>query len=211
MKCVIIANGDIVDYEEIGKLINDCDFIVCADGGAKHLLHMDILPHTIVGDLDSIDESAKKFFKDRNVDFYRFPKKKDYTDTELAIKYALKKGVTEILFLGVIGSRMDHTIANITLLLPLLKKNIQAKIINDHNEIMIVDKEIAIAGEIGEVLSIIPLTQKVEGITLQGLEYPLYDATISMGQTIGISNKFIDKRAVVSIKKGKILLIKARD
>ena len=97
------------------------------------------------------------------------------------------------------------------LLLPLVKKGITAKVIDDHNEIMIVDKEIHIEGEIGDIISIIPLTEKVEGITLKGLEYPLHDATISMGESIGISNRLINNKATIAINKGKLLLIKARD
>lgn len=211
MKCVIIANGDISNYKGIRKIINDCDFIICADGGAKHLLKINILPHMIVGDLDSIDEDAKKKFEDSNVVFYKFPKKKDYTDTELAIEYAIKKGATEIIFLGAIGSRMDHTLANITLLLPLLKKGVKGKIVNEHNEIMVVNKEMEIEGAIGDLLSIVPLTPKIEGVTLKGLEYPLDDETILMGSSIGISNKFVGRKATISVRKGNVLLIKARD
>ncbi|QEK12003.1 thiamine diphosphokinase [Crassaminicella thermophila] len=211
MKFIVVSNGNICDFSLIRKVIDKDAIIICADGGARYLFKMNILPHVIIGDLDSLDEELKDFFKKKNVDFYKFPQKKDYTDTELAIEYALSKGATEIIFLGAIGSRMDHTIANITLLLPLVKKGIKAKVIDDYNEIVIVNKDLKIKGEIGEILSIIPISEKVEGITLKGLEYPLNDATISMGETIGISNRFIETQAKISIKKGNILVIKARD
>lgn len=211
MRCVIIANGDVVNYEGMRKYVEDCDYIICADGGARHVLNMNIFPHMIVGDLDSIDEKTRKIFESKDVVFCKFPKKKDYTDTELAIEYAINKGATEILFIGVIGSRMDHTMANIMLLLPLLKEGIHGKIIDEHNEIMLIDKEIELDGEIGDNLSLVPLTEKVEGITLKGFEYPLCDATILMGQTVGISNRFIDRKGSISIKNGNVLLIKAID
>ncbi|QZY57116.1 thiamine diphosphokinase [Crassaminicella profunda] len=211
MKCVIIANGDINHYEGAIPLIEECNCIICADGGARHLFKMNILPHMIVGDLDSIDEDTKEYFEKENIALYKFPKKKDYTDMELAIEYALKKGATEIVFLGAIGSRMDHTIANITLLRPLAEKGIKAKIMNEHNEIMVIENSLEIEGEIGDTLSIIPLSEEVVGVTLKGLEYPLEDATIPMGSSIGISNRFMSTKAKINIKKGKLLVIKARD
>ncbi|MCT4621389.1 MAG: thiamine diphosphokinase [Marinisporobacter sp.] len=211
MKCAIIANGSIKHYEEMIPLIEECDCIICADGGARHLLKMDIMPHMIVGDLDSIDEDAKIYFEKKNVTLCKFPKRKDYTDMELAIEYAIEKSADEIVFLGAIGSRMDHTLANITLLKPLEEKGIKGKIIDEHNEIMITGSDLEIKGEIGDTLSIIPLSEKVEGITLKGFEYPLKNATILMGSSIGISNRLMDKKGKITIEKGKVLVIKARD
>ncbi|WP_129596334.1 thiamine diphosphokinase [Anaerophilus nitritogenes] len=211
MRCVIVSNGDILHYESMKEKIKDYDFLICADGGAKHLFRMNRIPHFIVGDLDSIDEEVKKYFQEKKVIFYKFPKEKDYTDTELAVEYALEKGATEILFLGVMGSRMDHTLANITLLVDLLKKGIKAKIINEQNAIIATNEDIEIEGELGEYLSIIPLSEKVEGITLKGLKYPLSNATIHIGSSVGISNEFEEKKALIEIKKGIILIIKAKD
>lgn len=211
MKCIIVSNGSIHDYERMKKWIDHRDFIIGVDGGSRHLFEMDILPHIIVGDLDSIDEKIKRYFEEKNVVFHKFPKKKDFTDTELAIEYALEKGASEIVFLGAIGSRMDHTIANITLLLPLIEKGICAKVVDERNEVMIIDKKVKIEGEIGEIVSIIPITEKVEGITFTGLLYPLCDATMKMGVARGISNQLIDKKATINIKSGKLLVIKARD
>lgn len=211
MRCGIIANGNITNDEFTKRILRDCEYIICADGGARHLLKIDIVPHLIVGDLDSMDAYTKNYFMQKNVAFIKFPPKKDYTDTELAVEYALDKGANEITFMGVLGSRMDHSIANITLLLPLLYKGIKGKIVDEHNEMFIINKYEEVEGEIGEFLSIIPLSEKVEGITLEGLEYPLKDCTIHMGQTIGISNRFISKKAKITIGRGNALLIKARD
>lgn len=211
MKCAIISNGDINDYVFAKKQIQHYDLIICADGGAKHALAMDIVPHVIVGDLDSIDENMIAYFQKNHVQFCKFPPNKDYTDTELAIDYALNKKVKEITFLGAIGSRMDHTIANITLLLSLLNKGVQARILDEHNEIMAGNGHMEIEGQIGEYVSIIPLSEKVEGVTLKGLKYPLVNATIPMGASIGVSNRFVKTKAEVTVKNGKILLIKSKD
>lgn len=211
MKCVIIANGNICNYSYAKKIIDEHDLIICADGGARHLLNMERFPHVIVGDLDSIGEKARNYFEKNNVTFYKFPVKKDYTDTELAIEYALNHHVDEITFLGTMGSRMDHTLANITLLLPLTERGIKAKMIDDHNEIRVVTKYLEVQGDIGGYISIIPISEKVTGVTLRGLEYPLEDATMYMGSSLGVSNRFTHSKASISIGSGKVVLIKARD
>ncbi len=211
MKCLIICNGSIIDDRLTAVLIREHDFIICADGGVRHLLKINQLPDLIVGDLDSMDKQTIGYLKGKGVPIYPFPSKKDYTDTELSIQYALEKGASEITLLGAIGSRMDHTLANIMLLLPLIDQGIQAKIINEHNEIIVVNKKITIRGNIGDFISIIPLNEKVEGITLEGFMYPLDHATLIMGSSRGISNQLKDTTATISIQKGNILLIKAKD
>ncbi|MBF8982194.1 thiamine diphosphokinase [Lutibacter sp. B2] len=211
MKCLIVANGRIESLSFIEKIIKEHDYIICADGGAKHLFKLKIMPNVIIGDLDSIDEESKHYFYENKVEFYKFPSKKDYTDTELAIRYATKKNAKEITIIGAIGTRMDHTLANITLLLPLVKKNIKAKMIDENNEIMVIDKKTKINGNVGEYVSIIPLSEEVTGITLKGFEYVLENQTICMGSSMGVSNRFSDSCASITVDKGNLLVIKARD
>ncbi len=211
MKCIIVSNGSIIDYNWAENIIEKNDLIICADGGAKHLFKMNINPNIIVGDLDSIDWKTKSYYKKQGVEFIKFPKEKDFTDTELAVEYAIKYGANEITFLGVMGSRMDHTLANIALLLPLCLKNINAKIIDEKNEIIAVNKSTTLNGKIGELLSIIPISEKVEGLTLSGLEYPLKNANIAFGSSICVSNKFMSDTVNIEFGLGTMLIIKSRD
>ncbi len=211
MRCAIVTNGNINDYDCIRAALVGHDFIICADGGVRHLFHMNLLPNLIVGDFDSIDEKYMKYLQAHNVDRCEFPERKDFTDTELALQYAIDHGAAEINFFGAIGSRMDHTLANVMLLVPLLQKGIRASIQDEHNHIWITSDELFLEGEVGDFVSILPLTPQVEGVTLQGLAYPLKDATIKMGQSIGVSNQFANRHASITIKQGIILVIKAKD
>ena len=83
MRAVIIGNGDIKDYQYIKSKINDNDFIICADGGYNHAEKMGIVPDVLIGDFDS----AKNFEKVK--DRIEYPKRKDFTDGELAVAYAV--------------------------------------------------------------------------------------------------------------------------
>ncbi|WP_432665162.1 thiamine diphosphokinase [Wukongibacter baidiensis] len=214
MRYIIVSNGSIIDYSFYNNVISSDDFIICADGGAKHLIKMNIVPNVIIGDLDSIDEEHKKKFLEKKVEFQKFPTNKDATDTELALDFALSHNPSEIILIGTLGSRMDHSIANVTLLRKILDKNIKGKMINENNEIYIIDdkhNKLVLSGENNEYLSLIPLSNKVKGVTLEGFKYPLFNAEISFGSSIGVSNEFAKKQGSISINEGLLLVIKARD
>ncbi|MCT4594894.1 MAG: thiamine diphosphokinase [Anaeromicrobium sp.] len=211
MRFLIIANGTIDDLNFLKDLMDESDFVICADGGARYLSKIFKIPNVIVGDLDSIDEKSRIEFEKKGVKFFKFPPKKDFTDMELAISYALNKGAKEMIITGGIGTRMDHTIANVTLLLPLAKKGIKAKIVNEKNEIMVVLNREVINCDKNKNISLIPLTKKVEGITLKGFEYPLYKEDILMGSSRGVSNKLKDSSGIITIEKGHLLLTISED
>jgi len=109
------------------------------------------------------------------------------------------------------GTRLDHTLANIFLLKQISLKNIPARIINKTNEIHVVTSSITINGQPGDYLSLIPLSPKVIGITLEGLTYPLNDATLEMGSSLGVSNSFKESVAKVTIKKGVLIVTQSKD
>lgn len=211
MKCAIICNGDIKNYEIHRQVIDHCEFVICVDGGARHLRIMGILPNVIIGDLDSMGQDDIAYFHGKDIEFYKFPVRKDYTDSDLAIRYALERGCTEIVLLGCIGSRMDHTLGNITLLLPLLEQGVKARMIDENNEIFVINNYGEVEGQPGGFVSLIPLSASVEGITLSGFEYPLDNATIKMGSTLGISNKLKGRHGYINIKRGNLLVILAKD
>ena len=98
------------------------DIIICADGGANHIYKTGVKPDMIVGDLDSIDDETLLYYQEQNVLFHKFSSKKDLTDTELAINFALEEGANELVLFGSTGSRLDHTLGNIMLLYKLLKQ-----------------------------------------------------------------------------------------
>ncbi|MCF6248650.1 MAG: thiamine diphosphokinase, partial [Desulfobacula sp.] len=138
MKCVIIASGDLDYTEQVIRLIRNAELIICADGGAGHLKKLGILPHVLIGDFDSITLEDKLFFIEKQVKVISFPPEKDKTDSALCVDYALEQKVTDITLLGMTGTRLDHTLANIFLLKQICLKNIPARIINTTNQIYMV-------------------------------------------------------------------------
>ena len=211
MKVLIISNGDIKDYNFYEKLLKDVDMVICADGGANHAYRMKLKPHLIVGDFDSIKEEILEFYENEGVRIEKFPPMKDETDTQLAMLKAIELGAKEITFIGVIGERLDHSYANLSLLLYLLNRNIKGKIVNEMNEIYLINKFIEVEGKKGELLSLLPYSKEVKGIYTKGLFYGLSGQSMDLEMPYGISNVFIEDKATIKIEEGLLLVIKPRE
>ncbi len=208
---MIIANGDLEYSKDTIRIIRQAQLIICADGGARHLKTLKILPHVIIGDFDSMTPEDRLFFEEKKIQTISYPARKDETDSDLCISWALKNNATDISFLGATGTRLDHTFANIYLLKRLAELHIPARIINKNNTIHIVIDHIELKGRPGDFLSILPISEKAAGVTLKGLEYPLSDGVLEMGSSLGISNMFKKEIATVSVREGALMVIQSKD
>ena len=193
MRAVIIGNGSIEDHEYIRSLIHEDDTVICADGGLRHAAAMGLRADVAIGDFDSSD-------KDDCVKTYEFPVRKDYTDGELAVDYAIEHGFDSILLLGMTGSRVDHMLTNIFLLF----KADNITMADEHNELYAVrgGGRLVLSGKKGKTLSIIPAGGDLCGIVTEGLEYPLHDETLFFGHSRGNSNVIIDDMCSISAESG---------
>jgi len=169
---------------------------------------MDIIPDYIIGDLDSVSKSTISYFKKLGKTKIIENKDQDKTDLELAILLAETLDPNEIIILGAIGNRIDHTLANI-FCLNKIKSDIKTKIIDDKNIIELVEKPIDLVGDKDDIVSIIPLTD-VSGLSYNGMKWLVSDKDTEFGW-FGISNRLTDNNSNISFSKGKILVIRVRD
>lgn len=171
-----------------------------------------MIPDYILGDFDSIDKKVLEKYKTQKIKINELKPEKDFTDTEEAINLAIKLKSSEFVIIGAIGTRIDHVLANINVLKIALDNNIKAKIINEHNEIELINNELIIEkNNLYKYISIMPLTTQVEGITITGMKYPLENYTLTIGNSLGVSNEQIEKKAKIKIKDGILIVIKSRD
>ncbi|SMC44401.1 thiamine diphosphokinase [Desulfocicer vacuolatum DSM 3385] len=211
MKIIVMAGGSVLNPHAFKSMISRADRVVCADGGAAHLAALDIVPHVVMGDLDSIDLSHQRNLEDAGVEFIRHPVDKDYTDTELAARWAVENGASHITFMGTTGTRMDHTLANVFLMEKIAAMGVACSMVDAHNEIHLIRDEISLEKRPDTYLSIIPISEKVTGITLTGLAFPLTNATLHRGDSTGISNRFKASRATIRIKTGILMVTLSND
>lgn len=211
MKAVLVCNGSISDYNSLKRYIAPEDYVISVDGGAGHLRKMGIMPSILLGDFDSANSEDLKFFIDRGIETYQFPIEKDMTDSELAIEKALETGADELLLVGAVGSRVDHSLANIFLLKKLLDIGVKACILDENNKIYMFNTNFSLQKQEGYKLSLIPISEKVTGVTTTGLKYKLNDATMYLGTSWGVSNEFVEDTATVTINEGILLVCVSKD
>lgn len=211
MKALIVSNGVINDSNWLKEINKEFDFVLCADGGCNHCMKASIISDLVIGDLDSISLKTLDTIREKKIPIKKFPAKKNATDTELAMDFLISKGIMDITFVGVTGSRMDHTLANIFLLKKLYQKGCKGKVVDESNTIYLVDKELILSKEEGFYVSIIPLMNPGANISLDGFEYELDQVNINFGSTLGISNKIIEEKGYIKVHRGICLVCISKD
>ena len=213
MKAIIIANGKIKNFEILRKNLTPTDIIVCCDGGVKYAFEEGLIPHYIIGDLDSASPQIVQFFESKGSIFKKFPVKKDETDFELALDFLINLGISEILAFGSTGSRLDHTLTNINLLLKAYNSNVKVSILDENNCIQLIgpNKEFEVIGEKGELISLIPLGLEVFIEYALGFEYELKNEKLFIASSRCISNTIKSTKCKIKLKKGYLFLIKSKD
>jgi thiamine pyrophosphokinase len=213
-RTVIIANGVPPDEATVRRWLQPDDDsthvrLICADGGARIALALGLTPEAVVGDLDSLDEAAQAQMQAMGCRFVVYPAAKDWTDLELALKLAVQEGATEIVILGALGGRLDQELANILLLLLPELQDIPTRIVDDRQEMFVARGQAEIAGQSGDVVSLIPLGGDAEGIVTEGLLYPLRDEPLLSGPARGVSNVMTEPIANVTLRSGALLIVHA--
>jgi thiamine pyrophosphokinase len=210
MRAIIFANGDPSDPEIVKRWTAQADLIIAADGGTRHALSVGVLPHVVIGDLDSLDAADRAQLDRSGVQLIVYPTRKDHTDLELALHYAIDQHATEIVIFSALGGRWDQSLANLMLLtLPELA-NLPTRIIDHQLSIQVIRDRAEISGEVGDTLSLIALKGDAHGVTIEGCEYPLKEATLPFGATLGISNVLAQNTAKITVKQGQILALHTR-
>ena len=209
MRAAIFANGAFL-YPELdrAKLMED-DWIIAADGGAEHCQALGVTPDVLIGDFDSLDPKQRHALEKAGAKVMSHPAKKDETDLELALRYAIDAGAEEIVIFGGMGERWDQSLAN--LLLPALPMMNQVRVWLTSGPqtatVLTAGETRTLRGRPGDTVSLIPLGGDALGVSTEGLEYPLRDETLSFGSTRGVSNVFLGEDAAVHLREGMLACI----
>ncbi|MBI3912712.1 MAG: thiamine diphosphokinase [Chloroflexi bacterium] len=204
MKTVIIANGEFENDPRLRALWASADLRLAANGGARNAhVHLSVPPHIIIGDFDSLDADTAQWLDTARVEKIQHPRAKDQTDLELALDLARERKSDQITILAALGGRIDQMLANIYLLL----RDERVRIATATSDLWITRGETEIVGKIGEVVSLIPMTESVEGVETEGLEYPLRAETLMQNSSRGISNVLTAPRARVRVQGGTLLIV----
>ena len=208
-RAIIFANGPVSDVETSRAVLRPGDLLIAADGGARHCQALGLAPHVLLGDLDSLSEADALALQAVGVEIVRHPARKDFTDLELALRYAVSRGAREILVWGALGARWDQTVAN--LLLPAIPelRHAHLHLLDGLQEIALLrgGQSLHAPGSPGDTLSLIPLGGDARVAAARGLEYPLENEILRFGATRGISNRLLESSACIELETGLLLCI----
>jgi thiamine pyrophosphokinase len=211
----ILAGGPEQYLPDLARYLHKDAIWVGVDRGVMHLISEGIQPEMAFGDFDSVSEEEWEEISDKSKRINQYKPEKDETDMELAFDWALGQNPSCIRIFGATGGRADHYFANAMLLTrqDALSSNVKIVIIDKQNEIAAY-----VAGEYSislilerKYLSFIPITSKVEGLTLKGFKYPLRNKQITRGISLCISNELIEDSGTFSFTKGILMMVRSQD
>ena len=198
-KCYIICASSIYGYD-LTKIKDG--FIIAVDGGYAHLLKANITPNIIIGDFDSLG------YIPNETNVIILCTDKDETDTFVAIEYAKEEGYKEIDIIGGSGGRIDHTFANVSLLLHYAKLGLRIRLITEENIVTVIyNDEIVFDSTMKGYISVLACTDVCSGVEIVGLKYTLKDATLTNDIPLGCSNEFTSQESKISVNGGGLLII----
>lgn len=199
MKALIFSGGEFFALPDSIN-VKEYDIIIGADKGYFYAKSVGVIPDIFVGDKDSLPETTEILSKTKII----LECEKDATDTKEAVDIAILKGAKFITVLGALGNRTDHTLANIFLLKYGHEKNVKIELLDTDTYITLISDYAEIFKRDGFCLSLIPLTD-CSNVSVSGVYYPLTNADLSVGTTLGVSNEFVSDSAKISIGNGFLL------
>ena len=208
MRAAIFLNGAPDSERLIQAVAERADFMVAADGGARFALAAGIVPDLIVGDMDSLGEDLAREIERRGAELERHPVRKDKMDGHLAVLAAKERGATAAEFVCAVGGRVGAVFALPHILLAAERLGLRSSVVADWGRMLVVEAgSRTMEGAAGDSVSVFPLAGPATGVTLEGMGYPLTNATLEPGDTLGFHNELVGGEAEVSVDGGALLVI----
>ena len=208
MRAAVFLNGSPDPPGLIRVVAGRDDLVVAADGGARHALGSGVVPDLIVGDLDSLGEELAREAERRGASLERHPARKDKMDGHLAVLAARRLGASAADLLCATGGRISALFAVPHVLLAAERAGLSSTVVAGWGWAFVVeDGSRTVEGGPRDGVSIFPLSGPASGVTLEGFAYPLQEACLQPGDTLGFHNELTGREARVSVGSGTLLVI----
>jgi len=211
LSVLIFANGPPRFPSTISHTKEGAQLVVAADGGANYCSRLGFIPDMVIGDMDSIATEILEDYKAKGITIDRHEPRKDQTDLELALDYAVKKGATTTMIYGALGGRWDMSLANILLA---ASNKYNSMIVSLHDKECVITihhpgRQYFFLESMQTRISFLPLNNAAVGLTLSGFDYPLNDHTLFFGSTQGVSNIITSESATAHHTDGVIISVQS--
>jgi thiamine pyrophosphokinase len=200
MQAFIFLNGPGRGFyrEHLLATRREGDLVICADGGYGVALALGIRPDLVVGDLDSIAETV-----DSHVEMIRYPREKDHSDFEIALKHAREKGCGKVLVYGALGGRPDHQLTNFVILAGM---EIPGVFVEEDVECYNVCDDLVIENRRGCTASLVAVGGKCRVQSIEGFKYTLREENL-LPSSRGLSNVITAETARIRVTRGSLVAI----
>lgn len=208
-KCLILLSFvEALDREQAQKLAEEADYLICADGGQTIARKLGLLPDCVVGDFDSTD-TEERF----SCLYLTYPAEKDLSDSEAALLHAVDQDCDEIVLLGGLGGRLDHTLGNLALLCKFAAPGREITFLDARNRVTFLQGGTLTleADPRYRYFGLIPVDAEASGITVRGAKYELTEARLMRAGTHGISNEIEGRCAEIRVKEGALFVTQSSD
>jgi len=202
-KIIIVGNGEDWQKEKVISFCQTADFIIAADNGLSLLHQFNITPDLIIGDMDSVSSVLLQHYPDIPVE--KFPAKKDFSDTELAIKKAITLNPGEIILLAVTGNYFDHSYAAIINLFRNYQPGIEIKIITSNSLIFPIKKKTTLLHLKGRRFSLFPISD-IKNFSMQGAQYQFSKKNLKVTD-YSLSNVIVQEKLEINLEKGMLFCV----
>ena len=212
MRAAIFLNGAPDSRGLIQEVAGRADLVVAADGGARYALDAGIVPDLVVGDMDSLGEDLAREAEKRGASLERHQVRKDKMDGHLAVLAARERGATAAELLCAFGGKFGAIFAVPHILLAAERIGLHSTVVADWGRMFVIEaRSLTVEGVSQDSISIFPLYGPATGVTLEGFVYPLQDAHLEPGDTLGFHNELIGREARVSVRDGALLVVHESD
>lgn len=208
MRAYVFAGGT-VETNAIDDRPAPGDLTIAADAGWKTARALGVTPALLVGDFDSLGEPEVP----QGTEVVRVPAEKDDTDTQLAVRIALERGADEVILIAGVSGRVDHTLSSLAVLEELHRRGKRGILTDGKNRVRLLqnDSFLLARDRRYRYLSLICLSERAKGVSAEGCKYPLRNAVLERWRQYAVSNEITGNAALISVRRGTLLLIESSD
>lgn len=201
--CYIVGAGN---FTARGLTPAEGDLLIAADGGYDWLLQSGLTPQFLLGDLDSLGRLPVLPPETR---LLRYPVEKDDTDTALALEEGWNRGYRSFALYGCTGGRPDHFLANLQTMARYARMGAQIRMTDPDYDVFALHNGTIMLPErpSNTLVSVFCHGNEAHGVTLEGLQYPLHDASLCCDIPLGVSNHYVGEHPKISVREGTLLVI----
>ncbi len=206
---VMAAGGPMTDAEaallRAASEVADVRFGV--DSGTRHFLRVELLPHLVSGDFDSLTEDELIWLEGQDIRVIPTPDQ-DFTDLDKALAIALEElGAGQVRIFAATGGRLDHIYSVLSTVVK-YGRRADIRLVDEVGETWLVNGTATLTGAdlTGRTLSLMALG-RVDGITTTGVVWPLTNESLAPGVRDGTLNQIAGETVQITAKSGDLLVM----